>query len=298
MNIQGRTLSEEDINWIRTLMADHPEWHRSRISQEICLAWNWVNGTGQLKDMACRTMLLKLERLGMIRLPAARSVCVGNSVRYRTPVAHSTTEIRCTLQDLAPLDIKIVEDRASSQLFKHLLAEYHYLGFSGTIGENMKYMVYDRQQRLVACLLFGSAAWKVASRDEWIGWNPALRQANLPFMTNNMRFLILPWVQVPHLASHILARIARRISSDWVRRYGHPIWLLETFVEQDRFRGTCYKAANWIRVGQTQGRSRNDSTRTLQVPVKDVYLYPLIPHIQTVLTHATPSVSTNPTRKG
>lgn len=287
MKIQGRTIIQQDTDWIHKLISDHPDWHRSRLSQEICAAWNWVNANGQLKDMACRTMLSKLERLGYLRLPAARSVCVGSSVRVRKSVAHSTTEIVCSLHDLAPFQIDVVLDAASSQLFKHLLAEYHYLGFGGTVGENMKYMVYDRQQHPLACLLFGSAAWKVSSRDEWIGWKPALRQANLPFITNNMRFLILPWVKVPHLASHVLASISRRISGDWIQKYGHPIYLLETFVEQDRFRGTCYRAANWIRVGQTQGRSRNDTNRTLQVPVKDVYLYPLIPQIREMLTRET-----------
>lgn len=275
------------MDWICRLISDHPDWHRSRLSQEICAAWNWVNANGKLKDMACRTMLLKLERLGYLRLPAARSVCVGNSVRVRIPVAHSTTKIVCSLRELTPLRIDVVRDTALSQLFKHFLAEYHYLGFSGTIGENMKYIVYDRWQRPLACFIFGSAAWKVSSRDEWIGWKPTLRQAYLPYITNNMRFLILPWVQVPHLASHLLARIARRISGDWIQKYGHPIHLLETFVEQDRFRGTCYRAANWICVGQTQGRSRNDTDRTLQVPVKDVYLYPLIPDVHKVLTYET-----------
>lgn len=285
MKIQGRILSQEDMEWIRSLISDHPDWHRSRLSLEICAAWNWANAKGQVKDMACRTMLLKLERLGYLQLPAARSVSVGNSARTQTPIAHSTTEIVCLLQELTPLRIELVQDRAASQLFKHLLSAYHYLGFSGTIGENMKYMVYDPQNRPLACLLFGSAAWKVASRDVWIGWKVNVQQANLPYITNNMRFLILPWVRVPHLASHLLARISRRISADWLEKYGHPIHLLETFVEQDRFRGTCYRAANWIRVGQTLGRSRNDANRTLQVPIKDVYLYSLIPNVHKVLTH-------------
>ncbi|UOF88779.1 DUF4338 domain-containing protein [Fodinisporobacter ferrooxydans] len=268
-------------------MSDHPDWHRTRLSREICSAWNWVNAKGQLKDMACRTMLLKLERLGYFRLPAARTVGVGNSVIDRTPVAHSSTDIVCSLRELTPLQINVVRDAASSKLFKHLLAEYHYLGFNGMVGENMKYMVYDWQKRPLACFLFGSAAWKVASRDEWIGWDPLTRQAGLHLITNNMRFLILPWVKVPHLASHLLGRLARRISDDWMQKYGHPIYLLETFVEQNRFCGTCYLAANWIRVGQTQGRSRNDTDRTLQVPVKDIYLYPLIPDVREVLTHET-----------
>ncbi len=287
MKIQGRILSQEDINWIRGFIAEHPNWHRSRLSQEICRAWNWVNAKGMLKDMACRTMLLKLERLGCLRLPAARSVCVGNSVRVRKPVTHSQDEIICTLHDLFPLRIDVIHDAASSRLFKHLLAEYHYLGFSGTVGENMKYMVYDCLQRPLACLLFGSAAWKVSARDKWIGWNSNLRQANLSLVTNKMRYLILPWVRVPHLASHLLASIARRISDDWMQRYAHPIHLMETFVERDRFRGTCYRAANWVCVGQTQGRSRNDTDRILQVPIKDVYLYPLHPNVLNVLTRET-----------
>jgi len=284
MKIQGRNLSQENMDWIRQLMLEHPDWHRSRLSQEICAAWNWVNATGQLKDMACRTMLLKLERLGYLQLPPARSVCVGNSVRHHVAVAHSTNGIDGKLRDLMPLHIEVPQHTTSTRLFKHLLTEYHYLGFCGTIGENIKYTIFDRQQRPLACMLFGSAAWKVSSRDEWIGWSPNIRQANLPFITNNMRFLILPWVRVPHLASHMLASISKRISADWINKYGHPLHLLETFVERDRFRGTCYRAANWIRVGQTQGRSRNDAHRTLQVPTKDVYVYPLISHVKEVLT--------------
>lgn len=287
MKVQGRNLTQEDIQWICKLISDHLDWHRTRLSREICNVWNWVNAKGQLKDMACRTMLLKLEKLGYLHLPAPRSVSVGNSIHNLTPVAHSTREIVCSLHNLFPLRIEVVRDRVSSKLFKHLLAEYHYLGFGGIVGENMKYMFYDRQQRPLACLLFGSAAWKVASRDEWIGWKPTTQQAGLHFITNNIRFLILPWVRVPHLASHLLGIIARRISDDWMQKYGHPIHLLETFVEQDRFRGTCYRAANWIHVGQTQGRSRNDSDRTLRVPIKDVYLYPLTKTVQEVLTRET-----------
>jgi len=284
MKIQGRNLSQEDIHWICRLMADHPEWHRTRLSQEICTSWCWVNANGQLKDMACRTMLLKLERLGYLRLPAARAVSVGNSLKTRTPVDHSTTGIICSLHALTPLRTDVVYDATSSKLFKHFLSEYHYLGFSGKVGENMQYIVCDRQHRPLACLLFGSAAWKVVSRDEWIGWDPPVRQNRLHYITNNMRFLILPWVKVPHLASHLLAKIAKRISGDWIRKYGHPIFMLETFVEQVRFQGICYRAANWLRVGQTQGRSRNDTHRTLQVPIKDVYLYPLLRNVREVLT--------------
>lgn len=275
ITIQGRFLTEKDIDWIRVLIKGNPHWHRSRLSQEICLAWNWVAPNGQLKDMACRTMLLKLERRGYFELPARKSSGGGNSFKEHAPVEHSTISIEGKLRDLRPLSITTVGDTQSLRLFKHLLARYHYLGFSGTVGENMKYIVYDCHRYPLACLMFGSAAWKVACRDQWIGWNSNTRQDRLHLITNNMRFLILPWVKVPHLASHLLGCIARRISSDWMEKYGHPIYMLETFVERDRFRGTCYHAANWHLVGQTQGRSRNDRYSTIQVPVKDVYLYPL-----------------------
>lgn len=287
MQIQGRHLTERDIVWIRELIRAQPEWNRTRLSRELCAAWDWRNVNGQLKDMACRTMLLKLERLGTICLPAPRAVSVGNARRVIRSVAHDTTPITGSLRDLLPLRIDMVRTSAASALFRHLLAAHHYLGFSGTVGENMKYLVQDRHERPVACLLFGSAAWKVASRDAWIGWTPDKRQQSLSLLTNNMRFLILPWVTVPHLASHLLGRIARRIRQDWLDHYGHPVNLLETFVEQDRFRGTCYQAANWIRVGQTQGRSRNDTHHQLVVPRKDVYVYPLTPNVREVLCHGT-----------
>ena len=147
----------------------------------------------------------------------------------------------------------------------------------------MKYLIFDREDRPLACLLFGSAAWKTLPRDEFIGWNVSARKANLNLITNNMRFLILPWVKVPHLASHILGKVARRISSDWIKRYSHPIYMLETFVEKERFHGTCYRAANWTWVGQTKGRSRNDRYTTLKVPIKDIYLYPLVKRFREAL---------------
>ena len=160
-------------------------------------------------------------------------------------------------------------------MFRRLLQQYHYLGYSGPVGENLKYLVYDRQRRLLGCLLYGAAAWRVAGRDRFIGWDEDARQRGLSRIANNMRFLILPGVRVPHLASHLLALISRRISADWQARYGHPILLLETFVEQQRFTGTCYKAANWIPVGQTTGRTRNHNSTEPKAPIKSVWLYPL-----------------------
>lgn len=284
ITIQGRLLTKKDIEWIRELIDKNPDWHRTRLSQEICTDWKWVNATGQLKDMACRTMLLKLEQRGYLNLPARRSAAGGNVAnKYFEPVEHSKVSIECNLQALIPLTIDVVHSPQALGLFKHLLAEYHYLGFSGSVGENMKYIVYDSLHRPLACLLFGSAAWKTSGRDDWIGWDIRTRQAHLHLLTNNMRFLILPWVKVPHLASHVLGKVSRRISADWMQKYGHPIVMLETFVERNRFRGTCYQAANWHWVGVTQGRSRNDRYNTLNVPVKDVYLYPLVKRAKEML---------------
>ncbi|MFZ2640146.1 MAG: Druantia anti-phage system protein DruA [Verrucomicrobiia bacterium] len=229
--------------------------------------------------MAARTLLLKLERAELIQLPKRRGSS-SNGFRNRTPpfVAHATDSIRCALRDLRPLAVSIVEpESADLRLFNCLLSRYHYLGHRNTVGENIRYLVRDCTGRPVGCALFGSAAWKCAARDAWIGWDRARREANLGFLTNNTRFLVLPWVTVPHLASHLLATLARRVRDDWQAKYGHPVHALETFVDRDRFKGTCYRAANWLRLGSTQGRTRNDRNHCLRATVKDVYLYPLSP---------------------
>ena len=191
-------------------------------------------------------------------------------------MAHDTTAVAEDLRLLRPLRIERLDSEDEDLLlFKYLLHRYHYLGHQRCVGENLKLMIKDRTGRPLACMLFGAAAWKAKSRDALIGWDRPARERNLPFLTNNTRFLILPWVRVPHMASHLLARICRELSKYWVEKYGHPVHLIETFVERDRFQGTCYRAAGWLHVGATAGRSRNDSDQTLSVPVKDVYLYPL-----------------------
>jgi len=282
--VQGRGITQDDIELVRQLIEADPSRNRSRISRELCLLWNWRTASGQIKDMACRSLLLKLEQRGYITLPRRRYPgrgCRKVAIPY---VPHKTTPIACSLSGLQPVSIQLVEDAGLLGLFQCLLARYHYLGFRSTVGENMKYMVFDRGQNPLACLLFGSAAWKCASRDDFIGWDAETRRANLHLVTNNMRFLIPSWVRVPHLASHILGRVAKRISSDWMEKYGHPIYLLETFVEQDCFQGTCYQASNWICVSQTKGRSRNGHPG-LKVPIKDVYLYPLTKRFREALSH-------------
>jgi len=225
--------------------------------------------------MACRSFLLKLEGRGMIVLPpreyrhlwGARS----GAVAY---VPHATEAIEEELARLRPIKVEPVADEGQRALFKHLLSRYHYLPYH-VVGKNMAYMAFSGQGNPLACLLFGSAAWSCAPRDAFIGWDAREREANVNMITGNTRFLILPWVRVPCLASHILGKVARRIGGDWEDKYGHPIHLLETFVERDRFRGTCYRAANWTYVGKTKGRSRQDRYTTMKVPEKDVWLYPL-----------------------
>jgi hypothetical protein len=275
--MQGRELSGADLELIRGLLAEHPEWCRSRLSVELCERWDWRNAQGRIKDMAARTLLLKLERTGHIRLPARRSVS-PNGLRNRSvpDVEVAAEPIRCALADLQPLDLRVIVPGAEDlRLFNFLLARHHYLGHRSTVGENLRYLVWDRHGRPVACALFGSAAWKCAARDAFLGWGQDARERNLSRLTNNTRFLVLPWVEVPHLASHVLGRIARRIRGDWQTKYGHPVEALETFVDRDRFQGTCYRAANWLRLGSTRGRTRNDRDHTIHTSIKDAYLYPL-----------------------
>jgi len=277
MVMQGREVSGADIRLIRDLLVEHSQWGRTRLSEELCRRWGWRNAQGRPKDMAARTLLLKLERGGHIRLPP-RQRPSSNGLRNRhTPVVESATNpIRGALRDLRPLTVSVVAPGSPDlPLFNGLLAHGHYLGHRTTVGENLRYLVRDCQGRPVACALFGSAAWKCAARDSFLGWDRAVRERNLPQLTNNTRFLVPDWVSVPHLASHVLGLITRRIRADWQVKYGHPVAALETFVDRLRFRGSCYRAANWICVGQTQGRTRQDRRHVLQAPVKDVLVYPL-----------------------
>ena len=285
MVMQGRPVNGADLGLIRGLLDEHPEWGRSRLSEELCRRWDWRTAQGRLKDMAARTLLLKLERAGHIRLPTRRGPSPnGRRNRGLPVVAHATEPIRGALRDLQPVSVRIVAPGSDDlRLFNCLVSHYHYLGHRNTVGENLRYLVRDRLGRPVACALFGSAAWTCAARDAFLGWTPAARARNLQGLTNNTRFLVLPWVTVPHLASHVLGRIARRIRADWQAKYGHPVHALETFVDRDRFQGTCYRAANWLRLGATRGRTRNDRDRCLRASVKDVYLYPLSPDFRRAL---------------
>jgi len=282
--MQGKKIAPEDIELIKKLIEDNPSWGRTRLSKELCILWDHRSADGSLKDMSCRSLLLRLQKQKLLTLPAPKKKA-NNDKRNSSvrPVLHSSLPISAGLKDLLPVEIRPVEARGELDLFKCFLSLYHYLGFSGTVGENLKYMAYDRQARPLACLLFGSSAWACSPRDCFIGWDRKKRSKNLSLTTGNTRFLVLPWVSVKYLASHILSKVCQRIKDDWEAKYGHPVYLLETFVEKDRFAGTCYKASNWTRVGETRGRSRNDIYNTMKVPVKDIYLYPLAKRFREVL---------------
>ena len=279
--IQGRRIGGAEIAEICELIAQNPGWNRRRLSKVLAERWQWYAASGQLKDMAARTLMLKLHERGLItlperqRLPARRRVDADPDLFDAVPLR----PVVASLSALRPLQIQVVGPKDPDyRRFQGYLRQHHYLGHRGPVGENLGYLIRSCAGVDLACLLFGAAAWQCAGRDRWIGWSAEQRAQGLPFIANNSRFLILPSVVVSHLASHLLSQIARRIDGDWQRRYGHPIHLLETFVQPDRFRGTCYQAANWIQVGQTTGRTRQSQRHrdnAVHAPVKDIYLYPL-----------------------
>jgi hypothetical protein len=281
--IQGRPISAADITQIQGLMESNPRWSRTRLSRELAESWQWYAASGQLKDMAARTLLLKLHERGLItlperrRAPATRSLDAGPDLFDALP----PEPVVASLSALRPLQIQVVAPKQPDyHRFHRHLSQYHYLGHRGPVGENLGYLIRSCGGVDLACLLFGGAAWQCAPRDRWIGWSAELRARGLPLIANNQRFLILPWVRVDHLASHILRQVARQIATDWQQRYRHPIHLLETFVQGDRFQGACYRAANWVCVGQTTGRTRQNQRyrdNAVHAPVKDIYLHPLPP---------------------
>jgi hypothetical protein len=280
-------MTPERIRQINRLIVENPDWHRTKLSQELCVLWDWVGENGQIKDVSCRDVLRALDAAGKIKLP--EKLTHGHSKGGADKVVlmlHDMSPVECPLSELMPLAVEAINEKYDLAEFKSYIEQYHYLGYDRSIGENMKYFVYDRSGHRLACLMFGSAAWSCQPRDEYIGWTKKDRPAaSLRHMTNNSRFLIFPWVKVPHLASHVLSLISRRISSDWIAKYGHPVYILETFVQRDRFKGTSYKAANWIFVGQTTGRGRNSKTHAGELPVKDIYLYPLHKRFRKKLTN-------------
>lgn len=277
-------ITDDKIEVIQKLIAENPTMGRSRLSVILCEMWDWRGQNGQTKDMSCRDMLRALDKAGKIVLPKPQSTPYrAGAPRKIKHLTHDETPVGGALKDLRPLRVEVISSKNDLAQFKSYIDQYHYLGFDRYIGEHLAYMVHSHDGVALSCLLFGSAAWSCRERDIFIGWGKEQRRHNLSMMANNQRFLIYPWVKVSHLASHILSLIARRISADWEQKYGHPVCLLETFVEVERFRGTCYKAANWIHVGRTTGRGRDGGHHNAILPIKDIYLYPLAENYQSML---------------
>lgn len=277
--IQGRRIGAAELADIREILAQNPAWSRYKVSRALCDRWNWRDPRGQIKDMAARALLGKLQERGWISLPAKRRES-PNRMRHKrvAPIEHASDPIRAPVSALIPLEVRELSQQPEGlALFESLLHQYHYLSYTSSVGLNLKYLVLDCQGRPLSCLLFGSAAWKCAPRDRFIGWSDSQRQTHLQQVTNNTRFIILPWVQAPHLASHVLSRVLKRIAEDWRIKYARSLDLVETFVDTSRYQGHCYRAANWLSVGQTTGRTRQDRWNRIGVPPKRVFVYPLTP---------------------
>ena len=278
---RGRPISGADILFIRDLVAAHPQASRRTLSKQLCEAWEWKQANGALRDMVCRGLLLMLERAGRITLPPVTYVRHNPLARRVSPAAVpiDTTPVACRFHDLQPLTFQQVRRTADEALFNSLMEEHHYLGYEQPVGEHLKYLVWAHG-RPIACAAWSSAPRHLGSRDRYIGWDAEARRRNIRLIAYNTRFLILPWVRVEHLASHLLGRMAARISHDWQQLYGHPIYFLETFVDPERFRGTCYRAANWVLLGRTTGRGKQSNSYVPNRSIKEVLGYPLTKHFR------------------
>lgn len=287
---RGREISESDLAVIRQIIVAHPEGSRRFISQEVCRAWEWQQANGALKDMVCRSLLLLLQSEGLIKLPPPKCKLPNPLANRKKParIEIDQTPIDCTIDNLLPIQLKQVRRTRAEKLFNSLISEHHYLGYTQPVGEHLKYMAFAGD-RPIACLAWSSAPWYIGARDRFIGWSSETRQKNLHLIINNTRFLVLPWVRVSHLASHLLALSRRRVSLDWERVYNHPVLLVETFVDTERFQGTCYKADNWIYVGKTTGRGKLSKSTKPTVSKKAIYVYPLRKNFRKRLTSQCPS---------
>jgi len=273
---RGHTVTAAEIVFIRNLIAARPGISRRKLSNQLCEAWEWKQANGAPRDMVCRSLLLMLDRAGEIELPPVRFTPRNPLARRERPqpILLDETPMAGALRELGPLEFQQVRRRPEEPLFNSLMEHHHYLGYEQPVGEHLKYLIWA-QGRPVACLAWSSAPRHLGSRDRFIGWSGEARRRNIRFIAYNTRLLILPWVAVPHLASHILGRMARRISQDWERIYGHPIYFLETFIDPERFRGTCYRAANWVLLGRTTGRGKDDQTHRPNRSIKEVLGLPL-----------------------
>jgi hypothetical protein len=282
---RGKMVTSDDVAFINRLIGENPSDSRWALSKKLCRAWNWVQPNGALKDMVCRGLMLELHRAGHIRLPAKKHHVNNPFVNRTKPTKVTIDQSRVDgkLSEIKPLQFSQVRRTVSEKLFNSLIEHYHYLGYCHPVGEQLKYIVYS-QQRPIACLAWSSVARHIGCRDRFIGWSAHSRKAHIHLLAYNTRFLILPWVRVGCLASHILARMAKIVCQDWQAIYRHPIYYLETFVDKQRFAGTCYKAANWIYLGDTTGRGKNDHTNKVNRSIKAVWGYPLSKRFRTLLS--------------
>jgi len=282
---RGRVITPEDIAFIRRLIAENPRASRRSLSAKLCEAWQWKQANGALRDMVCRGLLLLLHRAGEIELPPIRFRTLNPFVRREAPapVLIDTTPIIGALSELRPVALQQVRRTADEPLFNSLMEQYHYLSYEQPVGEHLKFMAWAKG-RPMACIAWSSAPRHLGSRDRYIGWSAEARRRNIRFLAYNTRFLILPWVRVPHLASHILGRMAATLSDDWQAMYHHPVYFAETFIDPERFRGTCYRAANWVPIGVTTGRGKDDQTHRPNRSIKEVFGLPLTPQFRELLT--------------
>jgi len=281
---RGREITDADLAFIRTLIARHPAASRRALSKLLCEAWNWRQANGELRDMVCRGLMLQLHRAGLIILPPVRQRPRNNIVERRRlrEVPVDTSALRSALSEIRPLEFRQVRRSSDEKTFNFLLQQYHYLGYTQPVGEHLKYLVCFAD-RPIACFAWSSAARHLGPRDRFIAWSAEARRRNIRYLAYNTRFLILPWIQVRHLASHLLSRMAKVISRDWEEIYAHPVTYLETFVDPERFRGTCYRAANWISLGLTTGRGKDDQAHKPNRTLKEVLGYPLSRRFREIL---------------
>lgn len=271
--VQGREVDEEKVRWLSSWIGEHFHWSRRRLAGELCVRWDWRDGSGRAKDLAARSFLLKMEERGLIVLPPLRQAYRKARAGIALPTSLPREEaLEAGFAEVGPASLEVVQ--AGSQAHRrwaYYLSRHHYLGLR-VVGQNLGYLARDRFGREVGALLFGAPAWRCSTRDGYLRARGFCPRKGLTGIANNTRFLIFPWVKVPHLASHILGAAARRIDGDWRQKYGQGLEWLETFVERGRFVGTCYRAANWVHVGSTRGRGRQDRKHSASVPEKDVYL--------------------------
>ena len=276
LTYRGRVVTDADVAFIGQLIAAHPTASRRALSKELCVAWNWVQPNGALRDMVCRGLMLALHRAGHIHLPAQRHIPPNSLAKRGRPAAVSIddTPLQGSLDVAGPLEFRQVRRTSDEPLFNSLMEQHHYLGYTQPVGEHLKYLVYAGGRPL-AGLAWSSAPRHLECRDRFIGWSAQARRQNIRFLAYNLRFLILPWVKIPHLASHILGRMARVLPGDWEGVYGHPVYFLETFVDPQRFKGTCYRAANWTMSGPDHWPGQGRPDPAAQPPGQRVLGYPL-----------------------